>query len=190
MWTDYLRRFSRTGTGMTAHDQVRVAMHLRQLSSAISLPFKPIEGLTPRRIMFEVKRVLQLQEEFGLGDDIQLNLTHVNMPSGSGNANRRRCGVNLQNRMLRKRCFVTIQDKDELCAARAIVTAIANYGAYREGRPIQRTNALDCHHKASVPLTPCVIDDIKLFQAVLAHYQLVVVSGDHFDSIIYKGPVT
>ena len=29
-----------------------------------------------------------------LGDDIHLNLIHVNMPSGSGNANRKRCGVN------------------------------------------------------------------------------------------------
>ena len=96
--------------------------------------------------------------------------------------------------MLRKRCFVTIKNKDELCAARAIVTAIAklegfsNYCSYKDGGPIQRTKAWDLHHKAGVPLTPCGIDEIKLFQAVLPDYQLVVVSGDHFDAIIYKGP--
>ena len=39
--------------------------------------------------MFEVERVLQSHEEFVLGDDIHLNLIHVNMPSGSGNKNRK-----------------------------------------------------------------------------------------------------
>ena len=47
--------------------------------------------------MFEVKRVLQSHEEFVLGDDIHLYLIHVSMPYGSKNANRKRCGVNLQN---------------------------------------------------------------------------------------------
>ena len=67
------------------------------------------------------------------------------MPSGSGNENRKRCGVNLKNRMLRKHCFVTVKNKDELCAARAIVTAIArlegfsNYASYSDGKSIQRT---------------------------------------------------
>ena len=46
--------------------------------------------------MFEVELVLQSHEEFVLGDDLHLNLIHVNMPSGSGNAHRKRCGVNLK----------------------------------------------------------------------------------------------
>ena len=67
-----------------------------------------------------------------------------------------------------KCCFVTIHNKDELCAARAIVTAIAkiegfsNYRDYKDERSIQRTKALDLHHKAGVPLTPCGIEEIKL----------------------------
>ena len=98
--------------------------------------------------------------------------------------------------MLRKHCFVAVKNKNELCVVRAIVTAIArlegfsNYATYRDGISVQRTNALDLHHKAGVPLTPCGIEEIKLFQAVLPDYQLVVVSGDHFDAIIYKGPET
>ena len=80
-----------------------------------------------------------------------------------------------------------------MCATRAIVTVIAkkgfsNYWAYRDGKSIQRTRTLDLQHKAGVPLTPFGIDEIKLFQAVLPDYQLIVVSGDHFDAIIYKGP--
>ena len=75
-------------------------MHSPQLNNPISLPFMPLEELTPRRIMFEIERVLQSHEEFVLGNDFYINLIHVKMPSGSGNW--RRCGVNLQTRMLRK----------------------------------------------------------------------------------------
>ena len=111
--------------------------------------------------MSEIERVLQSHEEFVFGDDIHINLIHIKMPSGSGNENRKRCGVKLQTRLSRKRCIVTIKNKDELCAARAIVTAIAklegfpNYRSYVEGRSVQRTMAWDLHHSAGVPLTPC-----------------------------------
>ena len=156
---------------MAARDQVSFVMHSLQLTIAISLPFMALKELTPRPIMFEVERVLQSHEEFVLGDNLHLNLIHVNMPSGSGNANRKR-GVNFRNRMLRKHCFVTIKNKDELCTTRAIVTAIAklegfsNYRSYKDGGAIQRTKTWDLHHNVGVPLTPCGIDKIKLFQAV------------------------
>ena len=181
---------------MADHDQIRFVMHSPQLNNPISLPFMPLKELTPRRLMFEIERVLQSHEEFVLGDGLHINLIHVKMPSGSGNENRKRCGVNLQSRLSRKRCVVTIKNKDELCAARAIVTGIAKvedfptYRYYAEGRPVQRTMALDLHDNAGVPMTPCGIEEIKLFQAVLPWYQLVVVSGDHFNAIIYKGPDT
>ena len=182
--------------GMADHDQIRFVMHSPQLNSPISLPFMPLKELTPRRLMFEIERVLQSHEEFVLGDDLHINLIHVKMPSGSGNANRKRNGVNLQTRLVRKRCITTIKNKDELCAARAIVTGIAkvegfpNCRSYVEGKSVQRSMAWDLHDKDGVPLTPCGIEEIKFFQAVLPWYQLVVVSGDHFNSIIHKGPET
>ena len=122
--------------GIADRDQIRFVMHSPQLNNPISLPFMPLKELTPRRLMFEIERVLQSHEEFVLGDDIHINLIHVKMPSGSGNENRKRCGVNLKTRNSRKRCVVDIKNKDELCAARAIVTAIAklegfpNYRSY------------------------------------------------------------
>ena len=61
-------------TAMANRDQVRFVMHSPQLTSAISLPFMPLKELTPRRIMFEVERVLQSHEQFVLPDDIHLNL--------------------------------------------------------------------------------------------------------------------
>ena len=133
--------------GMADRDQIRFVMHSPQLNSPISLPFMPLKELTPTRLMFEIERGLQSHEEFVLGDDPHINLIHVKMPSGSGNANRKRNGVKLQTRLVRKRCITTIKNKDELCAARAIVTGIAkvesfpNYRSYVEGKSVQRSMA-------------------------------------------------
>ena len=85
--------------GMADRDQIRFVMHSPQLINPISLPFMPLKELTPRRLMFEIERVLQSHEEFVFGADIHINLIHVKMPSGSGNENRKRCGVNLKTRL-------------------------------------------------------------------------------------------
>ena len=71
--------------GMADRDQIRFLMHSHQLNTPISLPFMPLKELTPRRLMFEIDRVLQSHEEFVLGDDLHIYLIHVKMPSGSGN---------------------------------------------------------------------------------------------------------
>ena len=67
---------------MKPRDQVRFVMHSPQLTLPISLPFMPLEELTPRRILFEVERVLQSHENFVLRDDIHLNLVRVKVPVG------------------------------------------------------------------------------------------------------------
>ena len=66
--------------GMADRDQIRFVMHSPQLTNPISLPFMPLKELTPRRLMFEIERVLQSHEEFVLGDHIHINLIHVKMP--------------------------------------------------------------------------------------------------------------
>ena len=47
-----------------------------------------------------------------LGDDLRLNLIHVNMLSASGNENWKRCEVNLKKTMVRERCFIPIKNRD------------------------------------------------------------------------------
>ena len=51
---------------------------------------------------------------------------------------------------------------------------------------------MDLHQAANVPLGPCGIDEVKLFQNYLVNYQIIVVSGTHNNSIIYppKPPAT
>ena len=44
---------------------------------------------------------------------------------------------------------------------------------------------MDLHVAANVPLGPCGIEEVKLFQNYLTNYQIIIVSGDHNNSIIY-----
>ena len=180
--------------GMAPRDQVRFVMHSPQLSFPISLPFMPLEELTPRRILFEVERVLQSHENFVLRDDIHLNLVRVKVPVG-GAWKRSRGGVKLERRLRDKQCILRVKNKDELCLALAIVVGVARlkgdpcFKVLKEGRKEQRTRAMALHDRAGVPWRACGLEDVATFQRWLSpEVQLVVVSSDHFDSVVYKGP--
>jgi hypothetical protein len=93
-----------------------------------------------------------------------------------------------------KRCIIQIQNKDDMCCARAIVTAKAKidgheqWNSIQRGRGIQEELALESHAKAGVPLHQCGIEDVKTFQRFLVGYQIHVISREHFNGIVYHGP--
>ncbi|XP_052761746.1 uncharacterized protein LOC128204370 [Mya arenaria] len=92
-----------------------------------------------------------------------------------------------------KRSVIQIKNNDELCCARAIITAIAQienhpqWNSISLGRAIQGQLAETLHQKAGVPLQRCGIEEVKKFQAVLPNYQIHVLSKEHFNGIIYDG---
>ena len=77
--------------------------------------------------------------------------------------------------------FFTIRNDDELCCARAIVTAKAkldsdpNWNNVRLGRTIQGDLATQLHEKAKVQCGICGIPEIKKFQDVLPGHQIVLI---------------
>jgi hypothetical protein len=48
--------------------------------------------------------------------------------------------------------------------------------------------ARELHNTAGIALQRCGIDEIKAFQTVLNGYQIHVLSKEHFNAVIYKGP--
>ena len=48
--------------------------------------------------------------------------------------------------------------------------------------------AQELHQSAGVPLSPCGIEQAKLFQAYLMEYQINIVSKEYNNNIIYAGP--
>ena len=76
-------------TGMADNDLVRFVLQSKLLDYLISLPFMPRHELNAERIMSEVQRVLQSNENVNLKDGMSVHLIHLGMPQG-GVATRKR----------------------------------------------------------------------------------------------------
>ena len=180
--------------GMAPNDQVRFILRSEQLETPISLPFMTVERLTTERVYSALERVIQSNQEFRLNDTVTIDLNHVLAPVGSGR--KKRTTYNIDDFLSEKGSVVRIKNKDDdLCLARALVVARAKkdndpkYKQIRDSdRPLQREKAFDLHEAANVPLGPCGLNEVALFQQYLVDYQIVVISGDHNNSTIYPPP--
>ena len=177
--------------GMAPNDKIRFILRSEQLETPISLPFMTVE-LTTERVFSQIERVIQSNQEFRLNDTVIIDINHVKTPEGSGKAKHKRTSFNIRDHLKEKRSVIRINNKDDLCLARALAVAIArieNDPMYKyisdSRRPLQREKAFDLHEAANVPLGPCGIDEVKLFQNYLVNYQIIVVSAIHNNSIIY-----
>ena len=176
--------------GMAPNDQVRFILRSEQLETPISLPFMTVEQLSTERVYSELERVIQSNQDFRLNDTVTIDINHVKTPQGSGRS--KRTILDIRDYLKDKHSIVCINNKDDLCLARALVVAIArieNDSKYKyikdSRRPLQRERAFDLHEAANVPLGPCGLNEVALFQQYLTNYQIMVVSGDHDNSIIY-----
>ena len=176
--------------GMAPNDKIRFILRSEQLDTPISLKFMTVEQLTTERVYSQIERVIQSNQEFRLNDTVIIDINHVESPEGSGR--KKRTIFNIRDYLKQKRSIVCIDNTDDLCLARALAVAIARiendpkYKQIRDSRrPVQRQRALALHQAANVPLGPCGIDEVKLFQNYLVNYQIIIVSGSHNNSIIY-----
>ena len=176
--------------GMNPNDQVRFVLSSKQLQSPISIPFCFLEELTTEKVLSHVEKVIQSNEEFRLNTTVNIDLIRVEMPQGSGRL--KRTTLNIRDHLKKKKSVIPINNKDDLCLARALVVSIARIEKdprydriTRHDSCVQRERAFDLHEAANVPLGPCGLREVRLFQQYLVNYQIIVVSGDQNNSIIY-----
>ena len=177
---------------MNPNDQVRFILRFDQLQTPISIPFLPLEELTTERVFSHLEKVIQFNEEFRLNDTVTIDIIHVETPQGSGKSKVKRTTFDIREYLKKKGSVITINNTDNLCLARALSVAIARiekdpkYPQIKDSKGhIQLQRALDLHQAANVPLGPCGMDEVKLFQQHLTNYQIIIVSGDHNNCIIY-----
>ena len=175
---------------MNYQDQVRFVLRSEQLDTPISMPFMPVVQLTPERVFSQIERVIQSNRDFRLNDTVTVDIIHVEAPQGSGRS--KRTILNIRDFLHKKGSIITIQNNDNLCLARALVVAIAkiekdpNYKNLKDPkRRAQEKKARELHEAANVPLGPCGIPEVELFQKYLTNYEINIVSGNHDNSIIY-----
>ena len=144
-------------------------------------------------------QALNSNEQFEMDDSFQVSITQVHhAPQGTGKPRRTKPGHQpLRNLIPKKRSIIQIQNNDELCCARALVTAKAKvdnhpkWHSIRKGSQIQRTLALALHDEANVPLGPCGYDALTQFSTApsLTGYQILLVDADRSFHITTFGPL-
>ena len=176
--------------GMNPYDQVRFVLSSNQLQTPIAIPFCSLEELTTEKVLSHVEKVVQSNEEFHLNTTVNIDVIRVEMPHGSGRL--KRTTLNIRDYLRKKKSVIPINNRDNLCLARALVVNIARIEKdpryiriIEPGNSIQRERAFDLHEAANVPLGPCGLNEVDLFQQHLVNYQIIVVSGDQDNAIIY-----
>ena len=179
--------------GMNPTDQVRFMLDSNQLQYPITLSFCPLEELTTEKVFSQIEKVVQSNEEFRLNDAVNIDILRVEMPQGSGKSRGRRTTYDLREYLKKKGSVICINNNDNYCLGRALAVGIARiekdprYNLIRDSRRhIQFERALALHQAAHVPFDiPCGLKEVDLFQQHLTQYQIIVVSGDQNNTIIY-----
>lgn len=127
--------------GAKSTDLMGLKVQSPSLDYPIVIRFGPLPTLTADRFMSELERVLQSNKEFVIDESLIFEVTLVDTPSGG---TRKRCKfVNTEKFLCDKRCIIRIQNDDDLCCGRAIVTAKAKidrheqWNSIRQGRGLQ-----------------------------------------------------
>ena len=111
---------------------VRLTISSPELDHEIWLPFMRPDQLTADRVLEEVDRVLQSDDEW-LFKDFFVNFIHAPLPVGGKYF---RWGNSLQNYLQKKKSLIQIPSTPEnLCCARAIVTAKLSWKIIQNGIP-------------------------------------------------------
>ena len=192
--------------GLPDHDRIQIYIGSNRLRNSHTSANVSVEQWrnpmgASRQVLSNISNLLNSNENFEIDDTLQLDVTHITMPppgSGLPKGKRKRhiFGTDNYGDFLKaKRSVIRITNDDELCCARAIVVAKAivddhpQVKSIKDSRnPLQKTLAQQLQEEARVPLGPCGLDKIKLFEIILCDYQFVVVSAEHGHSIVHKGP--
>ena len=138
-------------------------------------------------LFHRLAQALNSNEQFEMDDSFQVSITQVHhAPQGTGRPRRGKPGHPTMDMLTaKKHSVIRIQNRDELCCARALVVAKARVDQHpqlksiRQGKALQRTLAWDLQREANVPLGPCSYDALTSFSQApsLAGYQILLVDA-------------
>ena len=146
---------------------------------------------------------LNSNEAFNPDGGFQVDVVMVSMPGpGTGHRKKHNPGrLCLDRENKKKRCIIAINNNDQLCCARAIVTmrahchkqdgvdALRLWDSLKKGYPVQQRQAQELHQQAGVAEGPCGLEELRQFQQALGcDYQLLVMTRIKPFFLIFKGP--
>lgn len=170
------------------------------LDIPIVIQLRPQVEMTPEIIVDYLCAVLQSKRELSFDDHMTIYFSRIRRPSG-GSRLARKYVTNLEEYLTRKKAIIQMRNRDNICLARAIVTAKArldhdHYSAVREGDrrggKLQRRRAEKLMRDAGLAGhdEKCGPEEWKKLEAVLGYgqYQLKIFDKDTFNSLVHVGP--
>uniref|UniRef100_T1IK08 DNA-directed DNA polymerase n=1 Tax=Strigamia maritima TaxID=126957 RepID=T1IK08_STRMM len=136
----------------------------------VEIPPDDYVGVTLSSPEFE-SDMAQNNREIKLDDTFVIKITHTSISVAGARQIQSVSRMFLEEWLSKKKCVVTIRNKDQLCVARSIVTGIARinkdaqYGFIKQGRLEQERQAVELHRKAGVKLEKCSLKEITCFRA-------------------------
>ena len=150
--------------------------------------------------MDQLAKQLNSSQSFSPGDDFSLEVTTIRLPEEGGRGKKHDV-IKAKVRGIHKQCRIVIKNDDNLCCLRAIVTRAwadekanqfppSSYRTLRNGRPCQKTQALQLALEAGVSTTETLgLTDLENIQSVLTPvYQIKVLQIGRPHMIVYAGP--
>ena len=151
--------------------------------------------------MDQLAKQLNSSQSFSPGDGFSLEVTTIRMPE-EGGRRKKYDVIKSKVRNIQKRSRVVMNNRDNLCCTRAIVTMRAwadeqarqfppaSYDSLRRGLPCQTVHALQLAREAGVSTTePLGLTDVEKIQRVLSPtYQIKVMKIGRPHMIVYAGP--
>ena len=183
------------GVPIPDHDRVGLTIQSDMLEREMWVPFMSPSELTAERVMLAVDTVLQSNKDWIFNAPMHVRFVHAPLPAGG--VRNKRCSARLLSFLKEKKTLIPIVDaENNTCCARAIVMAKLSRDGNQE--MVQRCRRVprrlvplvnDLHQGAAVPQgVLCGASEWQKFQAFLGNeYDLLVVSSEYFNNIIYRG---
>ena len=174
-----------------AEDLLRVMIRLDVLKAPISTRLLPSLQMTAAKVMSEITKVLQSNENIPLDQSFVIDVVAIKSPTGSGKNSTSLKVLDYSKDSIVKKSIITIKNKDVLCCGRAIAVGQAladNHPKLKQfnlERMIQKQAALKLYKKANILSGPCGLREISKFQGVLVGYQIIVIDFYARNSVIY-----
>lgn len=176
---------------------MRVMLTAGALKSSISTPLIRPGNMNAERVLSEVSKVLQNNEEFPLDCSFTIDIVALEQHVGAGKTKKLQKApkvLDYSKDCKFKRSVVTINNSNNLCCPRALVTGKVMADSHPSlklslGNEIQEELTVELRRHANVFLGPCGLKEISRFQNVLVGYQVIIVDFASRNSVIYEGPV-
>ena len=178
---------------MPLEDKIRVMVHSDALKTPISTRLIPSVHMTFNKVLAEITKVLQSNENIPLDQSFIVDVVGIKAPVGSSK-NSTSLKVLDSKGSLMKRSIITIRNSDDLCCGRALAVALPiinnqpKLKQLKQEKAIQKQEALKLYKRANVLPGPCGLSEINKFQRALPGYQIIVIDYNARNTSIYEGP--